>query len=61
MGFLESYRRLPKYQRILLGVAGIALGWYGPNLMTYLFLRHVPVEESVAESENTVNSPGQQS
>ena len=39
MGFLNSYLRLPRYQRILLGVAGIAIGWYGPSAMNYLFLQ----------------------
>ena len=38
MGFLESYLRLPRYQRVLLGLAGIAIGWYGPSWMNYLFL-----------------------
>ena len=37
MGFLESYLRLPRYQRVVLGLAGVALGWYGPSLMQYLF------------------------
>ena len=38
MGFLESYLRLPRYQRVLLGLAGIVVGWYGPSWMNYLFL-----------------------
>ena len=38
MGFLESYLRLPRYQRVLLGLVGITVGWYGPSLMQYLFL-----------------------
>ena len=37
MGFLQSYLRLPRYQRVLLGLAGIAVGWYGPDLMSQLF------------------------
>lgn len=38
MGFWDSYKRLPKYQRVLLGVSGIVVGWYGPTWMNYLFL-----------------------
>lgn len=38
MGFLQSYLRLPRYQRVLLGVTGVALGWFGPDLMSKLFL-----------------------
>ena len=37
MGFLQSYLRLPRYQRVLLGLAGISVGWYGPDLMSQLF------------------------
>lgn len=37
MGFLESYLRLPRYQRVLLGLVGVTVGWYGPSLMQYLF------------------------
>ena len=36
MAFLESYLRLPRWQRVLLGVAGVVVGWYGPSLMTRL-------------------------
>ena len=39
MGFLQSYLRLPRYQRVLLGLVGVAVGWYGPELMSQLFLR----------------------
>ena len=38
MGFLDSYLRLPRYQRVLLGLAGVTLGWYGPSLMQYIFV-----------------------
>ena len=38
MGFLESYLRLPRYQRVLLGLVGITVGWYGPSFMQYLFV-----------------------
>lgn len=37
MGFLESYLRLPRYQRVLLGLTGIVIGWYGPSVMQRLF------------------------
>lgn len=40
---LQSYLRLPRYQRVLIGVAGLALGWYGPSLMTYLFIDPGPL------------------
>ena len=36
MGFWSSYKRLPRSQRILLGLTGIVIGWYGPSWMTYL-------------------------
>lgn len=57
MGFLQSYLRLPKYQRILLGVSGIALGWYGPSLMSYLFLSH---EDSHSKSSPKSVTPSNQ-
>lgn len=38
MGFLESYLRLPRYQRVLIGLTGITVGWYGPSFMQYLFV-----------------------
>lgn len=38
MGFLQSYLSLPRYQRVLLGLTGVAVGWYGPDLMSKLFL-----------------------
>lgn len=47
MGFLQSYFRLPRYQRVVLGLAGVALGLYGPTLMSYVFL------EGAAEQQKT--------
>ena len=38
MSFLQSYLRLPRYQRALLGLAGVFVGWYGPSWMSHLFL-----------------------
>ena len=38
MGFLQSYRRLSRPQRVTLGLLGVAIGWYGPSFMNYLFL-----------------------
>ena len=38
MGFLASYKRLPRGQRILLGLTAMVIGWYGPSWMSYLFL-----------------------
>ena len=38
MGFLDSYRRLSRVQRVALGVCGIVVGWYGPSWMSYVFL-----------------------
>ncbi len=35
---VQHYKRLPRYQKVLLGVVGIVLGWYGPFLMNYAFL-----------------------
>ena len=44
MAFLESYLRLPRWQRVLLGIAGVVVGWYGPSLMTRL--SHVYLSEA---------------
>lgn len=38
MSFVKSYLRLPRYQRVLLGLAGVVVGWYGPSWMSRLFL-----------------------
>lgn len=35
---LASYRRLSKAQKIILGLSGIVIGWYGPSVMSRLFL-----------------------
>ena len=47
MGFLDSYRRLSRRQRVFLGICGVLIGWYGPSWMTYVFLG------SGSEKENT--------
>lgn len=49
MGFLQSYLRLPRYQRVVLGLAGVALGWYGPTLMGFMFLKG---EKNTESDEN---------
>ena len=36
MGFLQSYLRLPRWQRVLLGVSGVVVGLYGPSLLSRL-------------------------
>ncbi len=51
MGFLESYRRLPRYQRVLLGLVGIGVGWYGPTIMSYL-LNVQPQHQSPNDKDN---------
>lgn len=38
MGFWSSYKRLPRSQRLLIGISGIIIGWYGPSWMNYLFV-----------------------
>lgn len=38
MGFWSSYKRLPRYQRVFIGVSGMLIGWYGPSWMSYLFI-----------------------
>ena len=45
MGFLQSYLSLPRYQRVVIGLAGVAVGWYGPELMSKLFLREGKARE----------------
>ena len=65
MGFLESYRRLPRYQRILLGLTGVVVGWYGPSVMHYLFgetgvfkARTILIEDQLASTAlNTEKKP----
>ncbi len=51
MGFLQSYLNLPRYQRVLLGLSGVAIGWYGPSIMNYLFL-----DSSSPQSDKEVKS-----
>jgi len=51
MGILQSYLNLPRYQRIILGVGGVALGWYGPNIMTYLFIRKEAEKKEPSDCE----------
>ncbi len=55
MGFLQSYLRLPKYQRILLGLAGASLGWYGPRLMNYIFLSDAPSADDNVVDDKVVD------
>ena len=50
MGFVRSYLQLPRYQRILIGCIGIAVGWYGPTVMSYLFLE-VPASKSTTNNK----------
>ena len=38
MSVLSSYRRLSKAQKIILGICGIVVGWYGPSVMSRLVL-----------------------
>ena len=52
MGFWESYLRLPRYQRVLLGLAGVAVGWYGPDFMSYVLAQG---GKSNTQSKNGVN------
>ena len=33
MGFLDSYKRLSKKQKIALGLVGIVIGLYGPTVI----------------------------
>lgn len=35
---LSSYRRLSKAHKIILGLCGIVVGWYGPSVMSRLVL-----------------------
>lgn len=56
MGFLQSYLRLPRYQRVVLGLVGIGVGWYGPSAMNYLFVDAAPKEEA-DRSVSSANKP----
>ena len=35
--FWNSWKRLPKTQRVALGCIGMVIGFYGPTLMSYIF------------------------
>lgn len=59
MGFLQSYLRLPRYQRILIGLVGVAIGWYGPDFMTYLFIRERAKTESSSGAHVSPAAPAQ--
>ena len=38
MSVLDSYRRLSKAQKVVIGICGVLIGWYGPSVMSRLFL-----------------------
>ena len=51
MTFLQSYRRLTKAQRIVLGLCGIIVGWYGPRVVCkILSVEETQKTEKKAES-----------
>lgn len=52
MGFVRSYLQLPRYQRVLIGCIGIAVGWYGPTAMSYLLLE-LPASKNTATNSKT--------
>lgn len=47
MGFLESYKRLPRKTRLLLGIFGIIVGLAGPYL--------IPLAPLIEKPEDNVN------
>lgn len=50
MGFWQSYKSLPKRQRLLLGIIGISIGVAGPYVTTRILgLPEDVVDESKAE------------
>ena len=57
MGFLKSYKALPRYQKIILGACGIFIGWYGPSGMNYLFVEPgvFNINRKSAVSTTTIN------
>jgi hypothetical protein len=58
MGFLKSYLSLPRYQRVLIGLVGAGIGWYGPYLMDTLFLSNdVSVQIGGASSAHVTDPP----
>jgi len=48
MGFLDSYKRLPRRTRIILGVLGITIGLAGPYLLPFAPLIEKPEENKDA-------------
>ena len=48
MGFFDSYKRLPRRTRIILGVCGIAIGLAGPYLLPFAPLIKRPEENKDA-------------
>lgn len=51
MGFLESYKRLPRRTRITLGVVGIIIGLAGPYLLPF-----TPVAEKTGKDKDAMSS-----
>lgn len=45
MGFLQSYRRLSRNQKVIIGLLGVVIGWYGPSVMSYIFLESGTLKE----------------
>lgn len=56
MGFLRSYLSLPRYQRVLIGLVGVAVGWYGPDFMSSLFLRKDEVAAAAGKTRGVSGS-----
>ena len=50
MGFLESYKRLPRRTRITLGVVGIIIGLAGPYLLPF-----TPVAEKTGKDKDAMS------
>lgn len=49
MGFFDSYKRLPRRTRIILGVVGIIIGLAGPY-----FLPIAPLKEKTEENKDAI-------
>lgn len=58
MGFLRSYLSLPRYQRVLIGLVGVAVGWYGPDFMSSLFLREDEVAAAAGKTRGVISGSG---
>lgn len=56
MGFIQSYFRLPRYQKIVIGLLGITVGLCGPSVMDYLFL--ADASSSAKTEEKTFSTGG---